>query len=302
MPFGQQAGSLKNLKKNLAKSSGGGKGFIKFIPKGGPLNVRFITEPEGWLSYGEHFDPAVRKSYPCTTEADCPGCRLGLDKKNKYLANVVNLDNNDRVTALQLPISLVNRLVVKYEKWGSLVNREMELSKEGADLDTTYDFDYSPEDNVRVDKWTPLNLEEVLQAAFDDVFGDADDDDVPRPQAKEPALPRKRAAAPRRAAEEPPEEPEEKEPPKRKRSEAAPRKASEPEFTPDDDDDVDQDLTFTPDDDDSVPEGDDQDGYTEDELARMSLPQLRKVAREEFEINPRGMDQAEIIDAIFADA
>ena len=37
-------GSMKALKQSLAK--GGGAGFIKYVPKNGSMNVRFLEEPE----------------------------------------------------------------------------------------------------------------------------------------------------------------------------------------------------------------------------------------------------------------
>jgi hypothetical protein len=287
MAFGQKAGSLKNLKKNLAKSSGG-KGFIKYIPKNSSLNVRFITEPEGWLSYAEHYDQVMKKGYPCTTEVDCPGCKLGLEKKNRYLTNVANLDNQDRVTALQIPVSLANTLVTKYEKWGSITDRDLELSKQGAGLDTTYDLDYSPPDRKRVDKYTPLDLEEVLTAAFNDVFSEDEEEEAPAPKkaAKKIGSPKKRAAAPEPADEEPKEEPAPKR--KTKKSSAAPKKAKEPEFEPDNE----------PGEDNEPDPEDEEDGYTVEELEAMTLGQLRKVARDEFELNVTGLSKADILEAI----
>jgi hypothetical protein len=321
--FGQKTGSLKNLKKSLAK--GGGKGFIKYIPKNGSMNVRYIEEPENWVNYVEHYDQTIRKSYPCSGEANCPGCASGERKSSRYLANVVDLDDqNKRVVPLQMPKDLANRLVVKYEKWGSITDRDIELSRSGEGLDTVYDLDASVPDRKSIAKYQPIDLLKTLEDAYNAVFGDdedeeeetvkpavrgrgrsaaakkatapkgttLDEDEEDEDEAPKPA--RKRAAkkAPAPAVDEDPEEDDEEdedEEPTPAPKKRASKKAPEPEFEPDEDEDDE------PEEDDE--DGEDEDGFTEDDLRAMSFGVLRATARS-FGVSTKGKNADEIIEEI----
>lgn len=299
--FGQKTGSLKNLKKSLAK--GGGKGFIKYIPKNGSMNVRFIQEPEEWVNYLEHYDTTLRKSYPCSGEQGCPGCRSQERKSSRYLANAVDLDDNNRVISLQMPKDLANRLVVKYEKWGSITDRDIELSRSGEGLDTVYDLDAAVPDRKRIDKYKPIDLLKVLEDSYNNVFGPDDDED------DEPVVkPKRRSSA---ATPPPPVEDDEDEddevdddedeaeeeapkPVKKAASKKAPAKkmAKTPVFEPDDDDEDDDE-----DDEDEPAEDDDEEAYDEEALRAMPLGALRAVARE-FGVTTRGKSADALIEEI----
>lgn len=135
---------------------------IKLIPHNGRLNVRFIQEPEEWLFYEEHCDATVMAFYRCSGDKDCPGCASGERKSHRYLANVVNLDDQDQVIALQLPKALTLMLVVKYGKWGTLTDRDIELARQGEGQDTTYSLIPAEPDRKNIDKYQPLDLLEVL--------------------------------------------------------------------------------------------------------------------------------------------
>lgn len=291
MAIGQKMGSLKTLKKSLAKGSAG-SAWVKYIPKNGSMNVRFIEEPENWVNYVEHWDSTLRKSFPCNGESGCPGCITGERKSNRYLANAVDVDA-DRVVPLQMPKDLANRLVVRYERNGTLTDRDFELSRSGEGLDTVYDLDAGPQDRKKIDKYAPLDLIKVLEDAYNDIFSPDDDVDavVPTP-AKAKA--KSRAAVAIRddnpdVDEDGDEAPEAPVKPAAKKA-AAKAKAAVPEpvFTPEvDEDDGDEDGD------------DDEDAYDEETLRALPLGALRAVARE-FEIEPKGMDQDDIIDAIMS--
>lgn len=318
MAFGRKTGSLKKLKETLAK--GGGSGFIKFVPKNGELNVRFIQEPEEWVSYMEHYDVVLKASYPCSGETSCPGCISGERKSNRYLANVVNLDDKDQVVPMQLPKDLANRLVIKYEKWGTLTDRDIELSRTGEGLDTTYDFDAGAVDRKSIQKYIPLDLLKTLEDVYNGVFPaleDEDDDDKPvaatRGRAKtvagraatkakasdddepddddepEDEVPKRRgrpsAAATRSRIKAKPVDDDDDEPEPEEAKPRRTRKAPEPEPEPDEEDDEDGE--------------DEEDGeeYTEDDLQAMTLGQVRAVAKE-LEVETRGLSKADLIEAI----
>jgi hypothetical protein len=296
MAIGQKMGSLKTLKQSLAK--GGNNAWIKYIPKNGSMNVRFIQEPEEWINYVEHYDTVLRKSFPCNGEQGCPGCQGDARKSSRYLANAVDVDN-DRVIPLQMPKDLANRLVVRYERNGTLTDRDFELSRSGDGLDTVYDLDAGAADRKKIDKYSPLDLIKVLTDAFNEVFGsDTDDDDSAPVVPKSKPKPIQRSKAAKMLDKHEPDVDDEKdedevevevpiEKPalkaaKAKADKKAGKKAAppEPEFTAED-------------------EEDDDEGYDEETLRALPLGALRAVARE-FSVDPKGMDTDEIVDAILA--
>lgn len=308
MAIGQKVGSMKALKQSLQKGGSGGA-WIKYIPKNGMLNVRFIQEPEEWVNYVEHYDQTIRKSYPCNGETSCPGCVSGERKSYRYLANCVDTDN-DRVIPLQLPKDLANRLVVKYEKWGTLIDRDIELTRSGEGLDTVYDLDAGAQDRKKIDKYQPLDLLKVLDEAFASVFGggvDEDDDEPEKPKAAVKMRGRS-AAAPKQAEpdDDEAELPEALKPAPKPAAKRAAKKAAaavvkepDPVFVPEADDDDDEDdtpavLVDAPDADDE-----DDEGYTEEQLQALPLGALRAVARD-FDVDTKGKAAAAIIAEIMA--
>jgi hypothetical protein len=293
MPIGKKMGSIKVLKESL-KSGGGSGTFIKFIPKDGSMTVRFLEDPEEWINYVEHYDEVLRKSFPCV-EANCPGCATDSRKSSRYLANAVDIEN-DRVVPLQLPKTLVSSLVAMYDRMGTMLDRDFELIRSGEGLDTTYSAIPDAPLPRKMTKYTPHDLEQVLDDAWKAMHGieevDDDDDEDVEPVAKQPK-PAKKVAP-------------------RKKSKAAKKQVdhedvAEPEFTPDVDDDDDEDMAPTDasvedivaneDDEDDVAVDDDDDYITEAELKAMDLGPLRAFARE-CGVNTKGMSKPQIIEAI----
>jgi hypothetical protein len=269
---GGKAGSVSRLKKDMAKSSGG-KTWIKNVRADEDMTVRFLTEPEDWYAYREHYDPDVN-FFPCVgKDADCPGCGSDSEKvqrtSRRYLANVVDVESGS-VVPLKLPLDLANRLVARYERNGdTLLNRDYTLHRMGKGLDTTYDV--TPEDRSKFDisKHTLIDLEKALIEQFEDAFDlDEDEDEV-------------------------------KEPPRSRRAGARTAKPSEV--------DTDDDL----DDEDEVPsepsasaDEDDEDGeyLTEEEALKLDKDQLSELAEQVgIEIDKRWSTKR-IVDAIFSAA
>jgi hypothetical protein len=300
--FGRKMGSLKALKKTLEKGSSNSN-WIKYIPKNGSKTVRFLEEPEHWVNYLEHFDSVARRSFPCTGESDCPGCLSNERKSSRYLANAIEIDDQggERLIALQLPKDLANRLVVRYERNGTITDRDYELMRSGEGLDTIYELDALAPRKRNMSKHTPIDLIQVLEDAYKEVFGDDDEDDAPVIPAPKPKARTKSQAASKMKTIVPADEgdedaeddvevdeddDEDEAPPIPKPAEKAAAKKKgkplpEPEFEPDEDD-----------------EDDDEDAYDEDTLRNLPLGALRAVARNEFGVNPKGMTQDQIVDAI----
>jgi hypothetical protein len=197
---GGRSGSVKRLKKDFERSSGGSV-WIKGIQADKDLTVRFKTEPDEWYAYREHYDPDVR-FFPCIgKDNDCPGCEHPSDKvqrtSRRYLADALDTQTGQSIP-LKLPLDLANRLVARYDRaGGTICDRDYTLHRMGQGLDTTYDV--TPEEKSKVDTSAhpAIDLEKALIDQFEDAFdldssetvestprgldtsSDEDDDDVP---------------------------------------------------------------------------------------------------------------------------
>lgn len=316
MGFSRKVGSIKNLKDTLKGGSGGGPSNIQWIPANGSLLVRFLTEPDEWANYIEHYDSAIKRYFPCTGEPSCPGCVMQSKTMNdstpssRYLANALDVEK-DKVVAVKIPKDLFTRLFSRYEKYDTLVDRDYELSRTGAGLETEYD--YSPEDKVarKLVKYQLLDLEDILQAEYDSLFGSqngaADDDDEEEdddePPAKPAARTRKTAAATKAPAKRAPklkqpvdedeEEEEEEEPPAAKAPARRGRKAAAPPVEEEEEEDEEEEEE-----DDDEGDDEEEDYYTEEELKAMAIGELRVIAKDyDIKVTPK-MGKAALIEAI----
>lgn len=170
--------SIKALKRSLKRRSGSGQ-FLKRIPADG-LTVRFLTEPDRWFKFFEHYDESREddRYFPCTE--DCPGCDEGISSSKRYLVNALDVEDN-RVVPLVLPASLASNLLKKYDKFGTMMDRNYDLSKSGSGFDTEYDALYDGPTRIKTARYELLDLEAVLlaQLGVDDDDDDDDDDDLP---------------------------------------------------------------------------------------------------------------------------
>jgi hypothetical protein len=102
--------------------------------------VRFLTEPEDWHGYYEHWmqDGPI----PCTTD-DCDGCNSDdPDEKQRifrYLANAYVVDDQ-KVMAVKMPKTLVENLMVFRDKYKTIVDRDYDLTKTGSGKEGTKYF------------------------------------------------------------------------------------------------------------------------------------------------------------------
>lgn len=264
---GGKSGSVKRLRKDMAKSTGG-KTWIKGVKADEDLTVRFLTEPDEWYAYREHYDPDIH-FFPCIgKDNDCPGCEHPSDKvqrtSRRYLANVVDVESG-QVVPLKLTLDLATRLVARYERNGdTLLNRDYTLHRMGKGLDTTYDV--TPEDKSKFDATglQMVDLEKALIEQFEDAFDlDSDDSEV--------------APSPNRSVG------------------ASTRRPSEV------DTDTGLDEEEVPSEPSSSTEQDDDDGdyLTEEQALKMSKQELKDLA-EQFEVELDGRwSKEKMVDAIF---
>lgn len=182
-------GSIAKLKSAVKRGSGAG--FIKNVQTDQDMTVRFLTEPDQWFSYFEHYD-AERKFYPCAD--DCPGCAEGNKPSQRFLANVLDIEDNMTVIALKLPTTLADSLMRRYEKYSTMLDRDYELSRSGSGFnDTKYEAIPLGPKTRNLNRYELLDLGAILDNLAPGAEDDsADDDDEPPARSKAKADIRKR--------------------------------------------------------------------------------------------------------------
>ena len=321
---GGKVGSLSRLREQLKK--GGGGAFIKNVPANDVMVVRFLTEPDDWYGYKEAYDTEVRRYFPVLE-----GMEITAEQRvsNRFLAIVLDV-TEDKVIPLKMPKDLANRVLMRYDRYETIMDRDYELSRMGEGLDTTYDC--APGDKVKrnLAKYELLDLDEVIAKAADYagtgsnvpesssakkaaakrtvavVEDDDDDEEEETPVVKAPVA----KAAPKRPApvavveddeddEDEDDEDEAPAPAPVKKSAPVKKAASKPaveeddSFPEDDDDDEDEDEEEAVVDEEEGGE----DSYSEAELQAMSLRDLRALA-EAYGIDHAGLNKAALIEAI----
>jgi hypothetical protein len=133
-------GSREAFKKSTKKGAGSeALGKMAYIPEE-PIIVRFLQEPEDWIGYYEHYmgSTADIRYLPCT-EGDCCEEADG-NPSYRYLANALIVDDRKggEVKALKIPKGLGESLGKMAAKFGTLLDRDYELSREGEGLGTSY--------------------------------------------------------------------------------------------------------------------------------------------------------------------
>lgn len=165
----KQMGSMKAVKESLKKGGGSDKTWIKNIPADGII-VRFLTEPEHWFGYYEYYDSDNKQFVPMAEGEILPD---GVRPSFRYLTNALDVET-DRVIPLKLPKTAANSLIIKYDKYETLLDRNYELDKHGEGLDTTYDVTPTGPSQMVLSKYDLLDLESILVDARNMALGETD--------------------------------------------------------------------------------------------------------------------------------
>jgi len=297
---GGAVSSLKKLQSDLKKKGRGGNKFLKRIPADDEMPVRFLTEPiadeengiPGWTKFYEHFTQE-KKFFPCTGDPSCDGCQAGERATERYLANAVTVDDGE-VVPMVLPTTLATKLVRKYERHHTLIDRDYLLIRTGAGFDTEYDTEELPVSKMNLKKYALLDLEEMIEAQLPD---------------EEEEQPKKRRASlnsdgvtvkrPRPVVVEDDDDDDEEEEVVRRPAKASQRRSQPVVEEPDDEDDEEEESVVQP-----VVEEDDEDEEEPDlrsTLKGKRLSELKQIADEEYGIaadDLDGLDKNDVLDAI----
>lgn len=179
----QSFGSMSDLKKSLKKKGGGASGKIGYVPED-PITVRFLSEPDTWIGYHEHYNgPKGEPRYsPCVEDSSPGGCcyepYMGQKPSFRYLANAYIVDSS-KVQALKMPKSLVEQLVTFASKWGTILDRDYELSRSGSGMDTVYKAIPEDKSPIKIARFRKdmHDLEQLLEDWADEQDGEDDEEE-----------------------------------------------------------------------------------------------------------------------------
>jgi hypothetical protein len=171
---GGQVKSVKALRNSMKK--GGSDSRLKRIPGDEPMVVRFLQEPDEWFEFFEHWDDSTGRPAICTD--DCDYCADDVRVSKRALASVVVISEG-KVEPLVLPSTLVNRLLTRYDKYHTMIDRNYELIRTGKGLDTEYDVEAEPPTKMRLSRYETLDAAELLESMAPGADDDDEDDEPP---------------------------------------------------------------------------------------------------------------------------
>lgn len=134
---------MRNAKQSLKGNRGSGN--LRRLKPDETLKVRFLQDPEEWHKGYYHW--LGQNFLWCSREKSCPGCKAGDRPKMMALANAVIISSSDdkeamKVVVVQMAPTLANTLLKFYEKRGTLLDRDYDLTREGSGMnDTVYSAD-----------------------------------------------------------------------------------------------------------------------------------------------------------------
>lgn len=160
---------------------GAGGDFIRYL-KDGDTTIRILQEPDEWKYWWQHFSPAGF-SFPCPREPsdpveDCPGCSSDNEKMSKVQRQIgfnvlTSFNGQEYVNAFKVGTTVGDKLKNRYARFGTITDRDYTISKYKSSGDR-WDFDIdggTPTPvNLRKEEWK--DIEALLQASYDEAWGD----------------------------------------------------------------------------------------------------------------------------------
>jgi hypothetical protein len=170
----------KSKDEAAAEPARGGSGgdFIRYL-KEGSTTLRIVQEQDEWKYYWEHFSPAGF-SFPCSGEADCPGCTSDNEKmkkvSRKIAFNALNSFNGvEYVNVWKVGPMVGDKLENRIKRFDTITDRDYTITKYKGSGDR-WDFDVEGSTptpvNLRKEDWK--DIEAMLQQSWDEAWGNPD--------------------------------------------------------------------------------------------------------------------------------
>lgn len=159
--------SLSKMKSEI-KKSGANKGKIMFFKEGEKHRVRFLSDFEDGLEVKWHDSYALGVNVPCQEEfgRDCEYCEEeDLRTRNMYFWSVYDYEAEE-VKLIMFAVNNctpVGALASLYESYGTLLDRDYEITKRGSGQATQYSVVPLKERKFRNIKVKALSDEAILK-------------------------------------------------------------------------------------------------------------------------------------------
>jgi len=158
---------------------GGGGDFIRYL-KDGDTTFRILQEPEDWVYYWEHFNPGGY-SFPCLSDdrENCPGCTSDVEKMKKASRKIAfnvmqSYQGTEYVNVYKVPSTLADKLKNRHARIGTITDRDYTITKyKGAGDKVDYDLEGDAPSKVDLDSYDLKDIEEMLEASYNESWGDA---------------------------------------------------------------------------------------------------------------------------------
>lgn len=192
--------SLIDRMKKQVKQFGGNKGKIVYLKSGVKNRIRFLTELDAGIVIPFHDSFNLGINAPCQTlyDRECPYCEdEELRHRELYAWSVYDYDSNE-VKILLYPannFSPVPALVGMYETYGTILDRDYVITKNGQQTSITYSvvpMDKAVFRNKKAKAYSEEKMLSIIDKAFpveEDVEEDEEDE---KPRKKKASADKKK--------------------------------------------------------------------------------------------------------------
>lgn len=159
---------------------------IEFIRRfrDGATTVRFLQELDEWTEYYECYDQGARGGVGAYFPS--PGKNSKYNNGRLSRRFLVNVLVDGRVRLYKVPASMMDRIVRRSDKFGTITDRDYEITRSGSGINVEYDIETGERANIDLAPYRAqmFDHETMLLNSFREVFGhnpDEDDSEDPRP-------------------------------------------------------------------------------------------------------------------------
>jgi hypothetical protein len=138
--------------------------------KVGETRHRILQDTKDWITWREHYDPALRLSYPCTEDSSsCKGCTSDVERvrqrPRRYGYNALN--DKGHLSVYKMGSKLKERLAGREQRQGTLTDRDYTIIRTGTTMDTTeYDYEYGDRYEVDTKELELYDIQDILAGQY----------------------------------------------------------------------------------------------------------------------------------------
>lgn len=174
-------GLLDNIK-NEAKKSGQSKGKFIYFREGEKKRVRFLDDMEDGMEIPFHDSFTKGVNVPCQElyGRDCPYCEdEELRTRNLYAWSVYDYESKEVKILMQAVnnCTAIPAIMALYENYGTLLERDLVISRTGKGQSTTYSVVPMDKNKFRNTKVKPLSKKALLKYLDQAYPADVEDSD-----------------------------------------------------------------------------------------------------------------------------